>query len=298
MVIGCSKGTNQNSTDAKTEITGSVIEDSKENCRFGNESDCRPIEIRRGDAENEEYNNTKETANLQNNSKKIINISEDILLSNCEAGSKCVEAKYRAYQYSNCSWTSIEYCVYGCKDGVCKPSPICKQSSLKCSNDVVMKCSEDGSEWKTNESCDYHCENGICISKNETMTNSTNSTNNATLTNATAQNNFILDGCMGVLKYNLTGNNATDEYFTLKNSCSYQIDMAGWTASDASSHAYTFPAFNLAGSWYVTIVTGSGINNQTTLYWGRSSAVWNNNGDTLYLNISNGTSVLIKSLAP
>ena len=72
LAVGCSKGTNQNNTDAKTEITGSVIEDSKENCRLNNESDCRPIEIRRGEQENEEANNTQETANIGNNSKKTI----------------------------------------------------------------------------------------------------------------------------------------------------------------------------------------------------------------------------------
>ena len=103
----------------------------------------------------------KLTNYIMKDGKKTINISEEIGLSNCEQGWKCVEAKYRAYQFSNCSWTSIEFCVYGCKNGLCNPPPICKLNSLKCDNDNVVKC-EDGYEWKMNESCDYQCQNGIC----------------------------------------------------------------------------------------------------------------------------------------
>ena len=301
-LAGCSKSTNQSNIDAKTEITGSVIEDSKENCRFANESDCRPIEIRRGDAENEEANYT-ENVNLENNTKKIINISEEILLSNCTEGWKCVEKNYRAYQFSNCSWISVEFCVYSCRDGTCTPTLICKPNSLKCNSDAVMKCSEDGSEWQDNESCDYHCENGICLNKNDTITNSTNltntsnSTNIINSTNTTQGYNFISDNCISVLNFNYApaGNNLSEEYFTLKNSCSYQIDMSGWTAKDNSTHVYTFPSFNLGNAAQVTIFTGSGSNTPTTLYWGSGIAIWNNNGDALYLNTSNGASVLIYS---
>ena len=95
--------------------------------------------------------------------------------------------------------------------------------------------------------------------------------------------------------YAPAGNNLSNEFFTLKNSCSYQIDMSGWTAKDNSTHVFTFSVFNLDAGSQISVVTSSGINNSATLYWGRSSAVWNNNGDTLYLNTSNGTSVLIYS---
>ena len=287
LVTDCSK--NANNTDANQDgsaITGNAVDEAPENCRLSNESDCRPIEIRRGEQENEEANKTQE------NAKKTINISEESLLLNCEPGWKCVEKKYRAYQYSNCSWVSIEFCVYGCNESICRAAPICKLNSFKCNNDMLMKCSEEGYEWKANESCDYRCENGICIGKNETaQTNATNSTN------TTQGHNFITDNCMSVLNFNYApaGNNLSNEYFALKNSCSYQIDMSSWTAKDNSTHVYTFPSFNLGDASQVTIVTGSGINNATTLYWGSGIAIWNNNGDTLYLNTSNGTSVLVYS---
>ena len=291
LVISCSKSPDQNSIEQeKQSITGSVIEDTKENCRLSNESDCSPIEIRRGEAENEESNNTQETANAEKNTNKTINISEEFLLSNCEAGWKCVAAKYRASQFSNCSWTSIEFCVYGCKNGTCNPPPICKQNSLKCSNDVVMKCSEDGSEWNTNESCDYHCENGICIGKNATTSSNTSNETNY---------DYLSDRCINVanFNYNASGpdnsSNLNDEYFTIKNSCSYLVDMTNWTAKDASTHDFIFPSFNLGANALVTIHTGSGTNGLTDLYWGSGIHIWNNDKDTLYLNISNGTSVLV-----
>ena len=304
LLVACSKSPDDNSVENGQEsITGDVIEDSQENCRLANESDCSPIVIRRGEPENENKGIVQETVNIANATNKSVNLSkEKIILSDCQVGWKCVDPKYRAYQFLNCSWVSIEYCVYGCGNGTCNPPPVCKTNSLKCDNDNVLKCTY-GYGWELNESCNYQCLNGVCLSKNETLqintTSSSNSTNSTNSSSTTQINNFISDNCMIVSRYNLTGSSATDEYFTLKNSCSYQIDMTGWTASDnVINHIYNIPAFNLAGSAEVTIVTGIGVNNQTTLYWGRSSAIWNNNGDTLYLNLSNGTSILIQNLTP
>ena len=294
LLIGCSKNTNQKNAGENSGITASVIEVSKENCRLSNESDCSPIEMRRGEPE-------KEGANFsENKTEKKADIPEEFLNLNCTESWKCVESRHRAYQFSNCSWISIEYCIYGCNDGACKPVPVCRPNSLKCDKDNLLVCDSDGYDWKLNESCDYHCENGVCISKNLTINNITNSTNQTNSTNSTTDihgHDLILDNCMRVLNFNYApaGNNLSDEYFTLKNSCSYQIDMSGWTAKDNAEHAYTFPSFNLGNAAKVSVVTGSGIDNSTALYWGRSSAVWNNNVDTLYLNTSNGTSVLIYS---
>ena len=304
-LIGCSKNMNQKSVDGN-EITATVIEDSKENCRLSNESDCRPIEIRRGEPEKKETINALENANAANITNKTINIEqENISLSDCYDGWKCVEANYMAYQFSNCSWVSIEYCVYGCKNNTCSPAPICKPNSLKCDNDNLKICNDDGSEWKLNESCDYKCENSVCIGKNLTinstanLTNTTNSNNTTNSTNTTQFHDFMSDNCMSLLRYNLTGNTSTDEYITLKNSCTYTMDITNWTANDEGiNYIYKFPSFNLASNADIKLITGKGTNNATTLYWGRGSAVWNNGGDTLYLNASNGTSVLIKSLTP
>ncbi len=297
-LIGCSQ--NQGSTE-QDEITASVIEEPSENCRLSDSSDCRPIEIVRVEPTEEEelYKEIPiaESVNITDKPEENITMQNITNLAlACEAGWKCIEGKYIAYQEGNCSWHSLERCIYGCNESTCRSAPICKSNSLKCEDDDLMICGEDGYKWLLNESCENGCQNNACISNIPLNLTSNNTLDNAT--NETIQNDFIADNCISVLKYNLTGSNITDEYFTLKNLCSYQIDMSGWTASDDADHVYTFPSFNLASNGEVTIVTGSGINSQTTLYWGRGSAVWNNGGDTLYLNSSNGTSVLIKVLNP
>ena len=296
LVIGCSKNINKE----ESAITASVIEDVKENCRFANESDCRPIEIRRGDAENEEPNNT-ENANLENDTSKIINISEEILLSNCTDGWKCVEKNYRAYQFSNCSWTSVEHCIYGCKNDTCKPAPICKLNSLKCDKDNLLICGEEGYEWKLNESCDFQCQNGICIGRNENITNATNS-NNAT------QANLCYNNCISITNfhYDASGDdcnvtNLNDEYVVFKNNCAYSCDLTNWNLSDNANvdHSYIFPSFNLVSQATFTLYTGNGTDAASQLYWKSTytpcPAIWNNVGDTLYLRNSSNDLILTYS---
>ncbi|MHC1600317.1 MAG: lamin tail domain-containing protein [Candidatus Methanospirareceae archaeon] len=63
--------------------------------------------------------------------------------------------------------------------------------------------------------------------------------------------------------------------------------MTGGTVKNEANHIYTFPDFTLAGGATVTLYTGSGKDITTELYWNSSghscNAIWNNDGDTLYL---------------
>ncbi len=86
--------------------------------------------------------------------------------------------------------------------------------------------------------------------------------------------------------------NLNDEYFVLKNTSTKPINLTGWTVKDAATHIYTFPSFILGGNASVTIFTGSGSNTAVELYWGSTRAIWNNDGDTLYLRDKNGNLVL------
>ena len=305
LVIGCSKNLNKdNVKQEKESITGSIIEDSKENCRLNNESDCSPIEFRKGDQENEEstVNDIPEGIGIKNKSKENINIQN---LSNlklvCETGWKCVEKGYRAYQYANCSWISIEHCVYGCKNSACKPPPICKLNSLKCDKDNLLICGEEGYEWKLNESCDFQCQNGICIGRNETITNATNS-NNAT------QVNLCYNNCISITNfhYDASGDdcnvtNLNDEYVVFKNNCAYSCDLTNWNLSDNANvdHNYIFPSFNLVSQATFTLYTGNGTDAASQLYWKSTytpcPAIWNNVGDTLYLRNSSNDLILTYS---
>ena len=291
-LIGCSENTDKNNIDEKPEITGSAIEDPSENCRFSDTSDCSPIEIRRGEPENEEHaDNFTEDISITNKSEKNITIQNLLNLTLvCEAGWKCIEGRYTAYQEANCSWHSLERCIYGCdeNESVCRTAPICKVNSLRCENDNLMICSEEGYKWMINKSCDKDCENDICTEDLAI---------NATLNITT--NDYIKDGCMKVINFNSDANgtdsssNLNDEYFTLRNKCSYSVVLTNWTAKDATVHDFTFPSFSLGTNVEVTIYTGSGTDTSTDIYWRSGSHIWNNvGGDTLYLNASNGTLIL------
>ncbi len=119
--------------------------------------------------------------------------------------------------------------------------------------------------------------------------------------------NYTQDKCfytdLSMFHYNAAGDdnyNLNDEYATMKNKCSYTIDMNGWTIKDnTASHIYTFPQFTIQGGSTFTLYSGIGTNTPTKLYWGRSSgqyaAIWNNGGDTLYLRDKEGNLVFYYS---
>ncbi len=100
--------------------------------------------------------------------------------------------------------------------------------------------------------------------------------------------------------YDAEGNdnyNLNDEYINFGNICSYSIDMTGWTVKDeTASHIYTFPSFVFQAKATLTLYTGTGENTNSALYWGRKSgnyaAIWNNDGDTLFLRDKGGKLVL------
>ncbi len=98
-----------------------------------------------------------------------------------------------------------------------------------------------------------------------------------------------------IFHYNADGNdnnNLEDEYFVLKNDGVTAVDMTGWQVRDSAMHSYTFPMFTLPAGSTVKMVTGHGINTESTIYWNHAGAVWNNDGDSLYLSDLVGALVL------
>lgn len=90
--------------------------------------------------------------------------------------------------------------------------------------------------------------------------------------------------------------NLNDEYVTFTNTGSETLDLSGWTVSDEAGHTYTFPdGASLAADETVTLHTGSGSDTASDRYWGSSSAVWNNGGDTVMVKDDSGTLVTSKS---
>ncbi|MDD2655601.1 MAG: lamin tail domain-containing protein [Candidatus ainarchaeum sp.] len=91
--------------------------------------------------------------------------------------------------------------------------------------------------------------------------------------------------------------NLNGEYVVITNSCSRPCNLTGWTVKDASSrNSYVFPSFVLQNTSSASLYTGCGADTATQLYWCSSgyacNAIWNNDGDTLYMIDSQGSPVL------
>lgn len=92
------------------------------------------------------------------------------------------------------------------------------------------------------------------------------------------------------------GENLNDEYIVLRNTGDQGLDLSGWTVSDAAGHQYEIPSgVTLAPDATLTIRTGTGSNTNTELYWGASSPIWNNGGDTVTVRTNADEVVLIEA---
>jgi hypothetical protein len=101
--------------------------------------------------------------------------------------------------------------------------------------------------------------------------------------------------------YDAPGNdneNPNGEWVQIKNDGTAPAELTGWGIKDESaSHRYFFPAsFVLGPGEIVTVHTGCGVDFGTTLYWCETgSAVWNNDGDTVFLLDPNGNTYTTRS---
>ncbi|EMA68188.1 beta-lactamase [Halorubrum aidingense JCM 13560] len=87
--------------------------------------------------------------------------------------------------------------------------------------------------------------------------------------------------------------NLNDEYVVFENTGDDPIEMGGWTVEDEAGRSYEIPSgFTLDAGATVTVRTGSGTDTDTELYWGSSSPVWNNDGDTVMVSNGDGERVL------
>lgn len=283
----------------------------------------------------------------------------------CSYGLRCKDANYEGYQYSDCSWSNLNYCGKGCENGKCLPEkevtepvqePISKTSivaSEVIDGDTIELNSGDKVRLigiNTPESGQYYyseaknklkelVEGKIVILEkdisdtdmygrllryvyvNDLFVNLEmvklgyaeayeyppdvkysnlfeESENEAKAKGLGVWKMSDYENCIIVLQfhYNAEGNdndNLNDEYVTLKNICSETIDLTDWTIKDEATHIYTFSNFNLDANTQLTLYTGSGQDTSTELYWRMTrSAVWNNDGDTLFLRDNNGNLVL------
>ena len=84
--------------------------------------------------------------------------------------------------------------------------------------------------------------------------------------------------------------NLNGEWVRLANRGEGAVILTGWTISDRNSaEPYRFPAFLIPPKSTVTVYTGSGEMNTTSLYMGRSGPLWGNSGDEAILKDGSGT---------
>ena len=107
-----------------------------------------------------------------------------------------------------------------------------------------------------------------------------------------------VQACIKIVEfnYNAVGNdneNLNDEYVAFQNNCDSDIKMDGWVVKDEATNTYTFKGVVLGSNSKVALYTGSGTDSTDKLYWGKNRyAVWNNDGDTLFLRDDKGNLVL------
>lgn len=88
--------------------------------------------------------------------------------------------------------------------------------------------------------------------------------------------------------------NLNDEWVQFTNVGQVVIDMTGWQVADESAtNRYRFGSFRLRAGASVTLFSGCGRDTDTQRHWCSSSAVWNNDGDTVIVRDRNGNSVAV-----
>ena len=79
------------------------------------------------------------------------------------------------------------------------------------------------------------------------------------------------------------GRDIENEYVLLKNISDRNIILSGWSIRDLARHQYVIPEFTLSAGSELRIWTKAGANDQSDLFMGRKSAIWNNKGDVAIL---------------
>lgn len=100
----------------------------------------------------------------------------------------------------------------------------------------------------------------------------------------------------GCCQFDAPGNdnkNKEAEWVCFANVGGQAADMTGWVLRDEYGWRYTFPAFSLAPGQTVRVHTGCDANTAMDLYWCKdgATAVWNNEGDTVFLLDTEGNPV-------
>ncbi|HLC49999.1 MAG TPA: lamin tail domain-containing protein [Candidatus Nanoarchaeia archaeon] len=297
LLPACSKTSNNDSS----EITGKVAAKIYRACaypdgKFCDSNCCVSSENCNG---NDAYNECDlETGKWKTESysdaacsKKCVPIESNpkTQLKGCNEGWECIDEKYRGYKTADCKWDAIEKCPQSCANGECK-TYACTPPAMKCFGNELKVCSLDGSSWGLVEKCENSCTNGECT--DGTAQNQNSQETGSNLCNDCIKFNVEDSNIVGSISCT---NSLFDEYIVLKNECDSSCSLEGWSISDdtsIASHVYTFPSFSVNAKSSFKLYTGKGTNSAASMYWGKCSSIWNNDGDTVTIKNSNGEVVL------
>lgn len=80
-----------------------------------------------------------------------------------------------------------------------------------------------------------------------------------------------------------------EEYVSFKNAGDSPLFLAEWTVGDEAGTEYRFPTgTTLDAGNRLTLRSGAGVDTETTLYWGATTPVWANMGDTVLVRDAEG----------
>jgi len=93
------------------------------------------------------------------------------------------------------------------------------------------------------------------------------------------------------LKFNPEGKDEekmNEEFISLKNNSTQDIDISSWTVKDSGTNIYKFKKAGIIKNEAIDLFTGSGADTGHDFYWNAVRPVWNNDHDRVYIRDSLG----------
>ena len=79
------------------------------------------------------------------------------------------------------------------------------------------------------------------------------------------------------------------ETVTIRNDGLATVDITRWTLADASGkNLFTFPSLALTPGGIAVVHSGRGVPSGADYYWGKTTGIWNDTGDTATLRDASG----------
>ena len=91
---------------------------------------------------------------------------------------------------------------------------------------------------------------------------------------------------------NPEGSDVPGEYVRFVNDGGAPLDLDGYEVYDEVDNSYTFDAVTVDPGATITLYTGTGTDSDGEVYWGRGGGVWNNTGDTVFVDDPDGNTVV------